>query len=266
MTTALIVPSASLNPRRDQGFPPAHPIGSIPALENRSVLELLLESPRRVYVLEQFDLPYASEPDEPLSSTCIRHGVSIQPVIAALTEADTLEPRFPAQTPGADAASLPIPHLIDFIRSHHRLLSTEMTLLGYMLNQVAERHGGSYPELWDSQGLFTELEDHLYAHIALQEHGLFPALLRPETLLLARHLPSETHVIMESVATLKTEHLFFRWAFAELREWTHGFIPAECAYIDQRVVYSWLANLSRQLETCWRLEELLISRAEKLCL
>lgn len=150
---------------------------------------------------------------------------------------------------------------IDWISAeYHDFLSTEVPLLSYLLGRIVDRHAVHYPELWEFQGAFAELEEQLTAHLELEQRVLFPLLKRFDGAQESKIPVEERPNVSSTLASVWRNHDFFRDAMRNLRSWTHDFAPPDTACTVYRSVLQGMAELGCRLEACLRAEESLYAK------
>jgi len=133
-----------------------------------SLADLVVEEPSRSRVFERFGLDYCCGGGHTLEEACLKRGVPVEEVVAALQA-----PRGPA---GTDWTAVPVDELIDHVvEVHHAFLRDELPRLSHLLEKVAAAHGGSDPRLVEVSATFEILRVELESHMRYEEDEAFPA-------------------------------------------------------------------------------------------
>jgi regulator of cell morphogenesis and NO signaling len=142
----------------------------------------------------------------------------------------------PPPTPPA-WATMGLVQLVDHVETtHHRYLQTELPRLDDLGATVLRVHGARHRELADVRRLVSALRLDLMAHLAKEEHVLFPAIRQ---LAVAEHAGDRW--LQAPIATMRHEHDRAGHLLAELRAATGGYEPPDDACASYQALYVGLA-------------------------
>lgn len=203
---------------------------------NKSVGELVVDSPSRSRVFERFNIDYCCGGKMPLEDACARAGAETGEVLAALVEADQNGNTEDADN---DWSNAPLSELINHIVStHHAYLRRELPRLSAMAEKVVRAHGERFPWVLECQQILAGLRAELESHMGKEEQILFPMIRGLEA---AKAAPSfHCGNLKNPITVMEREHDDAGSALAKLRAMTSGFTPPEDACNTFR---AWLHGL-----------------------
>ena len=211
-------------------------------ITERSVGELVAESPSRSRVFEQLGIDYCCQGGRTLAAACSRNGLDPDHVASMLTTA--VEPDAGETNP----ATLPPVGLIrHIVERHHGYLRREVPRLMTMAARVADVHGGHTPALTEVSRIFQAMAEELGSHIIKEEQVLFPAIE-------AMCAGGASRPLDGPVACMIEEHDDAGSALSRLRDLTSGFNPPEDACNTYRALFAGLAELEADLHRHIHLE------------
>jgi regulator of cell morphogenesis and NO signaling len=154
--------------------------------------------------------------------------------------------------------------LADYIVDrHHRYAQGAIPALRDCLARAVDRFGAQHPALAAVQSHFVELADELEAHMAKEEHILFPAI---RDLVRARRLGQLGRqvfaTLLHPIRVMEDEHARATGLLVELRRDTGNYRPPSAGDAACRECYRQLATFDADLERHIGLENnLLFPRA-----
>jgi regulator of cell morphogenesis and NO signaling len=139
------------------------PLGDLP------LADVVAEDARAATVLDRFGLNYCCRGEETLAEAAERRGVPLGEVIGALE----------ALGPPHASAELPVHADLDvliayIVSRHHAYVRNHVPVITAWITTLTTRHGARHPELEEIQRTFQALSADLLAHMAKEEHVLFP--------------------------------------------------------------------------------------------
>lgn len=148
------------------------------ATSEKTVRELVLESPNATRVFETMGIDYCCGGQRSLSEACATARVPVEEVLQRLDDS-----RGEAAYEGAhdwQKASLTeiIRHIVN---THHEYVKQEVPRLEKLLAKVVSVHGGNHPELLQIQSTFHSLGEELSSHLMKEEQILFPWIVQTES-------------------------------------------------------------------------------------
>lgn len=205
----------------------------------RTVSDLVIERPGRSRVFEELGTDYCCGGGVPLAEACASVGLDPGEVIAEL------ERREVGQT-GDEArlTSMALDELVDHIvGTHHAYLKEELPRLSFLVDKVANVHGGAHPELLELRGVFEGLRAELDEHTAKEERMLFPACKELEGAETMPFLPFGS--VKNPIAAMMAEHVDAGGGLGKIRELTREYAVPEDACNTYRAMLDGLAELGR---------------------
>jgi regulator of cell morphogenesis and NO signaling len=147
---------------------------------------------------------------------------------------------------------------------HHRYVQGAIPALREALAVAADRWGRTHAPLMAIQAMFEELADELEAHLAKEEHILFPAI---RELAQARRRQQATTgavfaTLLHPIRAMESDHAQARRLLTELRRESNGYQAPDAADDAGRECYRQLAHFDADLEAHIHLEnDILFPRA-----
>ncbi len=139
------------------------------------VATLVLDHSECAAVLARHRIDYCCKGQQPLAEACAARGLEVQKIV------DELELAIARRTPKTsdrDPRAMTTREVITtLIAPHHQYLHRTMPYLQTLAAKVARVHGDHEPKLRDVASQFDTLVETLRAHLAEEEHVLFPALI-----------------------------------------------------------------------------------------
>lgn len=202
-----------------------------------TVSDLVVERPGRSRVFEELGIDYCCGGGVPLEEACAGAGLDPGEVIAELERRET------GQTGGeAGLTGMGLDELVDHIvETHHAYLREELPRLSFLVDKVANVHGGAHPKLLELREVFEKRRTELDEHTVEEERMLFPA---------CRELAQGASVfpfgsVEGPIATMMTEHVDTGDGLGKIRELTRKYAVPEDACNTYRAMLDGLAELER---------------------
>ncbi len=183
---------------------------------------LVAEQPARARLFERLRLDYCCGGRQSLAEACLKGGLDLDDVQAALRALDTTETSHDIES--TDWRTVGLGKLCEHIVAvHHDGLREAFPRIGGLLETVVRVHGVGDPQLHDVQRVFNEIRADLEPHLASEEGELFPACIAWEQ----HGTPVDERVI----AAHEKEHAAVGDALAGLRVLCHDYdrAAAHCA-------------------------------------
>lgn len=230
------------------------------ATAEKTVRELVLESPNATRVFEQMGIDYCCGGQKPLSEACATVRVSVDEVLQRL---DTAEREASRTSDARDWQALSMTELIRHIVStHHEYVKQEVPRLENLLAKVAGIHGGNHPELLQIQSTFRSLGEELGAHLMKEEQILFPYIVQTES---GESPASCFGTVRNPIRMMMFEHDNAGAALREIRTASGDFRLPEDACISYQTLYQALQAFEADLHQHIHLENnILFPRALEL--
>ena len=202
-----------------------------------TVSDLVVERPSRSRVFEELGIDYCCGGGVPLKEACAGAGLDVDEVLAEL------ERREAGQT--ADEAGLTgmgLGEMVDHVvETHHAYLKEELPRLSFLVDKVANVHGGAHPELMELRGVFERLRMELEEHTEKEERVLFPACRELER---GKSIFSFGSV-KGPIASMMAEHVEAGVYLGRIRELTWDYDLPKDACNTYRAMLDGLAELER---------------------
>ncbi len=204
-----------------------------------TVSDLVVERPSRSRVFEALGIDYCCGGGAPLAEACAGAGLDPGEVIAELErrEAGQAEDE-------AGLTSMGMGELVDHIvETHHAYLKEELPRLSFLVDKVANVHGGAHPELLELRGVFEGLRVELEEHTAKEERMLFPACRKLEG---AETMPDlRFGTVKNPIAAMMREHVEAGGGLGRIRKLTWDYDLPKDACNTYRAMLDGLAELER---------------------
>ena len=155
--------------------------------------------------------------------------------------------------------------LADYIVDrHHRYVQGAIPALRLALQRASDRWGTGHAPLLAVQAIFDELADELEAHMAKEEHILFPAIreLARAQRQQARPAPAAFATLLHPIRVMESEHARAQQLIADIRRETASYQAPPMADEAGKDCYRQLARFDEDLDTHIHLEnDVLFPRA-----
>jgi regulator of cell morphogenesis and NO signaling len=142
----------------------------------RTVGQLVTESPGRARIFESFGIDYCCGGKKPLALAIRENNLDARTVLGILAAFD--EQTSPTERNWGTAS---LTELADHIEAtHHAYLKRELPRLEFLLTKIANKHGGTRPALTQLAVVFNAFKAELESHMQKEEVILFPICRRLE--------------------------------------------------------------------------------------
>lgn len=202
-----------------------------------SVADLVNERPARARIFEQLGIDYCCGGDHSLSEACEKHDLDPSTVRRMLDAVEQASSTTEARDWSTASLGTLINHIVD---THHAYLRRELPRLETLLKRVLDAHGDDVDWLSPTFEVFTTLQTDLAAHMASEEHEVFPSIRALET-------PSNGSLDAGGIDDMIGEHDEAGAALEQLRTLTNGYSPPDGACPTFRAVLDGLADLERDM-------------------
>ena len=219
-------------------------------IERKTVRELVLEMPLAARIFEDLGIDYCCGGEKALIEACAQAKVKIGDVISALAKAQSM----PADRDWRNARLSELAqHIVD---RHHSFTREEIERLVPLISKVVSAHGTNHPELLQLQSLFRDLAQELTAHMAKEEHVLFPYIAEMERAANnKRPLPRATFgTVQNPVRMMVLEHDSSGGILHELRRLANGYVPPSDSCAAYQALYRALEAFEKDLHNHIHLE------------
>jgi regulator of cell morphogenesis and NO signaling len=204
-----------------------------------TVSDLVVERPSRSRVFEGLGIDYCCGGGVPLAEACAGAGLNPDEVIAELEWREAGQDGDEAALPSMGLGEL-VDHIVE---AHHAYLKEELPRLSFLVDKVANVHGGSHPELVELRGAFEGLRAELEEHTAKEERMLFPVCRELEGAQTMPAVPFGT--VKNPIAAMMRDHLNAGEGLGKIRDLTRGYAVPEDACNTYRAMLGGLSELER---------------------
>lgn len=183
-----------------------------------------------------------------VSDACREHQIDPDQLVREITD-------LTARPDGsADAASLPVPALIDrIVETHHRYVREQLPVLTGYLQKLVSKHGATRPELLEVREIVARLGADLLQHLMKEEQVLFPYIRLLATPVMPRpRAPFGS--VMHPIRMMEHEHQAAAVDLARLRQVTDDYTPPAIACATWRACWAGLAAFEDDLHRHVHLE------------
>ncbi|MFT3685633.1 MAG: DUF542 domain-containing protein [Phycisphaerales bacterium] len=194
------------------------------AVATTPVGEIVTHQPGAATLFGRFGIDFCCGGKRPLAEACAKAGVRLERMLEELAGIGPGPERTWAD---ATAAEL-VAHIQE---THHEYLKRELPSLLLLLRKVADRHGGTHPELAELSSVFEMFAADMFEHMAKEEKVLFPAICEMEE---RGGGPS----LKAPIECMEHDHEDAGKALARMRELTNGFTAPEGACLSLVGAYS----------------------------
>ena len=227
-----------------------------------SLASIVDADPRAAIVFDQLGLDYCCRGAETLETAARKRGIDIDTVTSRLEALGEVRPGESLDEQWPDLTKL-IDHIVE---RHHRYVRDTQPVISAWLDKLVDRHGSNHAELAELRDTFARATSDLDAHMAKEEHILFPHIVS-----MARRTAGDPPVrspfgsLQNPIRAMEHEHLEAGDAFERMRALTDGFTPPADACNTYRLCYRELARFEQDLHRHVHLENhLLFPRAVRL--
>ncbi len=224
------------------------------ALLEKTVAEIVAESPSSIRVFETFGIDYCCGGKRNLKDACTRLNVDATRLLSLLTEAAA---DLSAPVPG-EWNEKRLSDLVAYIvETHHAYIRRESPRIELMLEKVVMRHGHTYAQLSEIKKLFDAMVQELANHLMKEEQILFPWIARMEAAVSIneRALPPACFAsVKRPIANMMAEHDDAGALLSQIRNLSNGFRAPEGACATFQALYLALEEFERDLHRHVHLE------------
>ncbi|MCC6339836.1 MAG: iron-sulfur cluster repair di-iron protein [Acidimicrobiia bacterium] len=202
--------------------------------------DLVTQHPSVARPLEKLGLDYCCHGQRSLADAVAQAGHSIGEVKSILAE--SMVPNERPEWAGLAPADL-ADHVID---THHRYLWEELPRLSFLVDKIAEVHGGRHPELAKIQSLYATLRVEFEPHLRREELMVFPAvrqLADGKVPKITAPVAGEDPTLEGRIHTLIEEHDATGEILDEMREISDGFVVPDDGCATYQLTYQALDAL-----------------------
>lgn len=220
-------------------------------LADQLLADVVSANARAASVLDRYGLDYCCHGDDTVTDAARRAGVPIDDVVAALEMAGTPVAAVAPLDAGLDA-------LVDHIVAHHHAyVRAQVPAITAWLDKLVSHHGGRHPELKEIRDTFLALGADLTAHMAKEEHILFPAItdlaVAART---GRPLPrSPFGTLLNPVRVMNQDHRAVCHLVERLRTLTGGYQPPGDGCRTYHLCFAELAGFDADLSRHVHIED-----------
>ncbi|MCC6547843.1 iron-sulfur cluster repair di-iron protein [Candidatus Sumerlaeota bacterium] len=213
------------------------------AILEKTVGQLVAESPARARVFEKHRIDYCCAGKIPLADACKRRNVDFDTVVRELEACDATEP----VSNEPDWTKAPLSQLADHIvETHHQYLKDELPRLDAMTARVAKVHGDHAPEVVQIRSVFVEFRREFEEHAEKEEQILFPWIKRVESSGRA-NAPFPGATMANPIRCMEHEHESAGQALEQFRKLSNDYQPPMDACNTWRVLYASLETLEQDM-------------------
>ncbi len=206
-------------------------------ITTKTVGQLVVERPNRARVFEKHGIDYCCGGKIPLTQACQKKGISLDAIVAELSETD-------ASTPDIDLVHAGLTELADHIEAtHHASLRRELPRLETLARKVAAVHGDEHPELVALRDEFLHFKQDMESHALKEEQILFPAIRDLDRGSVNPGRPFGT--VKHPIRVMLAEHDDAGASLARMRELTGNFTPPPTACNSYRALFAGLEDLEQ---------------------
>ncbi|GAB4316181.1 MAG: iron-sulfur cluster repair di-iron protein [Candidatus Sumerlaeia bacterium] len=212
------------------------------AITEKTVAELVAESPARARVFEAYGIDYCCNGNRILREACTGADVELDEVVRALNQADAaLSP----EAKDVDWRGRTMSELVDnIVETHHAFLLKELPRLEQLVFKVADTHGERHPELRETARVYAGLQDELYQHMMKEEQILFPWIKAAEA---GEAGPFHCGTVQGPISVMEHEHDNAAGALARMRALTNDYTLPDDACQSCRELFDGLKRLESDL-------------------
>ena len=220
-------------------------------LADQLLADVVSANARAASVLDRYGLDYCCHGDDTVSDAARRAGVPIDDVVAALEMA---APPVAAMAPLDGGLDALVEHIVEH---HHAYVRAQVPVITAWLDKLVSRHGGRHPELKEIRDTFLALGADLTAHMAKEEHLLFPFITDLAVAARAgRPLPrSPFGTLLNPVRVMNQDHRAVCDFIERLRTLTGGYQPPADGCRTYQLCFAELAGFDADLSRHVHIED-----------
>jgi regulator of cell morphogenesis and NO signaling len=220
----------------------------------KTLRELVLETPAAPRVLEKLGIDYCCGGNQSLEQACRAANLPIDQVLDSLEAAElATKPEGKDRDWQQEALADLVAHITS---THHKYTRSEIARLAPLLEKVRSVHGQNHPELQSIQTSFLGLADELTMHMMKEEMMLFPYIVRMEESVIERQpiLPPPFGTVQNPVSMMMHEHDSAGDALRAMRQASGGYAAPADACVSYQTLYRTLAEFEADLHQHIHLE------------
>jgi len=220
----------------------------------KTLRELVLETPAATRVLEKLGIDYCCGGNQSLEQACRAANLPIDQVLDSLEAAElATKPEGKDRDWQQEALADLVAHITS---THHKYTRSEIARLAPLLEKVRSVHGQNHPELQSIQTSFLGLADELTMHMMKEEMMLFPYIVRMEESVIERQpiLPPPFGTVQNPVSMMMHEHDSAGDALRAMRQASGGYAAPADACVSYQTLYRTLAEFEADLHQHIHLE------------
>lgn len=220
----------------------------------KTVRELVLESPAATRVFEKLGIDYCCGGNQSLEKACHAANLSMDKVLDSLEEA---EQATRVNQKVRDWQKEPLADLVAHINgTHHKYTREELARLGPLFDKVCSVHGKNHPELLQMRAVFGGLTHELTMHMMKEEMVLFPYIVRLEEGVIEHQsvLPAPFGSVQNPISMMEHDHDSAGSDLRAMRETSQGYAAPADACVSYQTLYKALADFEADLHQHIHLE------------
>lgn len=230
--------------------------------KNTTISEIVTNNFRSARIFEKYGLSFCGDGKKTIESACAENNIDTEKLIAEL---ETLViPEGTTEQFDKMEADL-LAHYI--MSKHHTFVYDNIPAIECHLEKAEKKHGEKYPILCTLKGVFTELKNDLFIHMAKEERLLFPYVRRMSLAYRSgeEFTSAPFGTIDNPVKVMESEHNNADNMAKEIIKLTESFTPPEDACTTIRVLYQELKEFTDDLKMHIHLEnDILFPKAKAL--
>ncbi|MDN3664228.1 iron-sulfur cluster repair di-iron protein [Algibacter miyuki] len=229
----------------------------------KQIGELVAQDFRTAAVFNSYGIDFCCKGDRTIDEVCSKKGIDANVIM------EKLDAIFNESTNQAvDYKSWPLDLLVEYIeKKHHRYVEEKIPVIRQFLDKLCRVHGGSHPELFEINQLFTASAGELSAHMKKEELILFPFIKK---MTLAEGQAGAIHAphfgtVENPIAMMKEEHENEGERFRQIDALSNHYNPPVDACNTYKVTFAMLDEFEKDLHLHIHLENnILFPKAIKL--
>lgn len=218
---------------------------------NQTVAQITLDQPSAAEVFDRVGIAYCCEGSKTLNRACSDIGISVEEVLRTLNDAVAMDRKRDSRYSRKTFEFL----ILRVLEAQHKTLRQSISPLKTLAATAAERNRAKHPELLAIEELLQMLSSDLTAHLAEEEHNLFPALLQLELAYLGES-PVSGHPkhVRDILRSMSQQHDTSAATLRRISAETNRFRSAEGADASLRELYDGLQRFFADMHRGLHLE------------
>lgn len=220
-------------------------------LADQLLADVVSANARAASVLDRYGLDYCCHGHDTVTDAARRAGVPLDDVVAALEMAGAPVATVAPLDAGLDTL---VDHIVEH---HHGYVRAQIPVITAWLDKLVSRHGGRHPELKEIRDTFLALGADLTAHMAKEEHILFPFITDLAVAARAgRPLPrSPFGTLLNPVRVMNQDHRAVCDLVERLRTLSGGYQPPADGCRTYHLCFAELAGFDADLSRHVHIED-----------